>query len=120
AVRRRRDHVPGGTSGAGDREQTTPVAAKDRMVERQVAVGGGGGAGAAGRPCCCWACAWACEASCRACSTFLDTFSGWPTPAKAKSESSVPAVSKSTVPTWRIRSITPWSVLTFWIRSTRV
>ena len=39
------------------------------------------------------------------------------TPRNAKSESVVPAVSKSTVPTWRIRSSTPCSVFTFCTRS---
>ena len=42
------------------------------------------------------------------------------TPTKRNSESSVPAVSKSTVPTLRIRSKNDWSVLTFCTRSTRV
>ena len=41
-------------------------------------------------------------------------------PTKLKSLSSLPAVSKSTVPTRRMRSISDWSVLTFWTRSIRV
>ena len=45
---------------------------------------------------------------------------GFPTPTKRNSESSVPAVSNSTVPTWRIRSKNDCAVLTFWTRSTRV
>ena len=53
-------------------------------------------------------------------STAATTFSGWATPRKAKSESPLPAVSKSTVPICRIRSRTDWSVLTFWTRSRRV
>jgi hypothetical protein len=43
-----------------------------------------------------------------------------PTPTKRNSESSLPAVSKSTVPTWSTRSNSDCCVLTFCTRSMRV
>ena len=58
----------------------------------------------------CSRCAW---------STARTTASGLATPSKVNSLSSDPAVSKSTVPIWRIRSSTPWSVFTFCTRSRR-
>src|SRR4051812_45128325 len=48
------------------------------------------------------------------------TSSGSLTPLNLKSELPVPAVSKSTVPTFSSRSIPDWSVLTFWTRTMSV
>src|SRR4051794_2933612 len=98
----------------------THVARLYSAVADGASVGGGGdGAGtvAASRPELAWP-AWAWARWAR--STAWTTRSGCDTPRKLKSESVVPAVSKSTVPICSIRSRTPWPVLTFWARSMRV
>ena len=49
----------------------------------------------------------------------LDDLAGSATPSNLNSGSSVPAVSKSTVPTFSSRSSADWSVFTFCTRSRR-
>ena len=83
-----------------------PRGSDQRLVRDPGRRSGAGGAASAASRC--------------ALSTAATTPTGLLTPWKVKSESSVPAVSKSTSPTRSRRSTNDWWVLTFWTRSSLV